>query len=323
MLGGMLCCGVLFAAAQQRSKYLFVYFTGNAPEQEQISYAVSDDGFDYVPLNDGRPVVSGDTVARTGGLRDPHLLRGSDGWFRMVATDMRSSLGWNSNRGIVLLRSRDLLQWEHHTVAFPEKFAGTPFAKVVRVWAPQTFYDTRAGKYLIYFSVLTDDGTVPYDRVYACYANADFSDVEECPRLLFDYGQAAIDPDIVQDAEGVCHLFFKTEADSVRKGIRQYTFTDLYRPDTWTLHEGYCETTAHNVEGAGVFPLADGDWCLMYDCYMNGYYQFTRSSDLRHFTFVKNTPTQGAFTPRHGSVLPISAKEYRRLRKAFPPKSAQ
>ena len=44
-----------------------------------------------------------------GGLRDPHILRGEDGRFYMVATDMRSELGWSSNRGMVLMRSDDLI----------------------------------------------------------------------------------------------------------------------------------------------------------------------------------------------------------------------
>ena len=129
------------ASAGARNKYLFVYFTGNSPEQEQISYAISDDGFNYQPLNGGKPVVASDSIALTGCVRDPHILRTQAGDYLMVATDMRSSLGWTSNRGIVLMRSRDLIHWEHHTVNFPQKYAGTNLANVTRVWAPQTIYD--------------------------------------------------------------------------------------------------------------------------------------------------------------------------------------
>ena len=129
------------ATASARNKYLFVYFTGNDPQQEQISYAVSDDGFNYTPLNGGKPVVSSDSIALTGCVRDPHILRTKSGEYLMVVTDMRSSLGWASNRGIVLLKSRDLIHWQHHTVNFPTKYAGKNFANVTRVWAPQTIYD--------------------------------------------------------------------------------------------------------------------------------------------------------------------------------------
>ena len=307
------CVAALCSHAEDGSKYLFAYFTGNAPDQEQICYALSDDGYNYLPINGGRPIVMGDSIARTGCVRDPHLLRGNDGWFYMVVTDMRSELGWASNRGIVLMRSRNLIHWQHHTVHFPEKYKGSCFANVTRVWAPQTLYDAEAGRLMVYFSLLTDDGSIPYDRVYWQYANADFSDLEGEPQVLFDYHQPAIDTDIVRDDAGVYHLFFKTEADGAHKGIRQYTFTDLHHPDTWTLHDGFCETTDHDVEGAGVFRLKDGNWCLMYDCYMNGCYQFTSSPDLMHFSYVQDTKTSGAFTPRHGTVILISSEEARRL----------
>lgn len=315
----LLLLSLLFGAvhAGARNKYLFVYFTGNAPKQEQISYAVSDDGFNYTPLNGGRPVIASDSIAITGCVRDPHILRAADGEFIMVATDMRSSLGWASNRGMVLLKSRDLVHWQHHTVNFPTKYAGTNLANVTRVWAPQTIYDKSAGKYMVYFSLLTNDGTIPYDRVYWAYANADFSDLEGTPQVLFDFKAPAIDTDIVQDKNGTYHLFFKTEQEGAHKGIRQYTFTQIHRPDTWTLHDGFCEQTKDNVEGAGVFPLVGGGWCLMYDCYTSGHYQFTRSADLRTFKWVADTKTEGAFTPRHGTVIQITPKEHKRLMKAF------
>ena len=46
----ILACLCLSSWAQANIKgkyYLFTYFTGNAPEQEQICYAVSTDGFNY------------------------------------------------------------------------------------------------------------------------------------------------------------------------------------------------------------------------------------------------------------------------------------
>lgn len=307
------CVVAMDCHAEEFSKYLFVYFTGNAPAQEQICYALSDDGYNYVPLHGGRPVIKGDTIARTGCVRDPHLLRGNDGWFYMVATDMRSELGWASNRGIVLMRSHDLLHWEHSTIHFPEKYKGTKFGNVTRVWAPQTILDAATGRLMVYYSLLTDDGSIPYDRVYWQYANSDFSDLEGEPQVLFDYHQPTIDTDIVRDDVGVYHLFFKTEAEGSHKGIRQYTFTDLHHPEAWQLRDGFCETTTDDVEGAGVFRLKDGSWCLMYDCYMSGHYQFTRSLDLQHFDFIQDTQTSGAFTPRHGTVILISDAEAQAL----------
>ena len=114
------------ASAQQAEPnvaYLFTYFTGNAPEEEQICYALSEDGYNYTPLNAGYPVIKSDTIAFTQCVRDPHILRGEDGkTFYMVVTDMRSSYGWSSNRGMVLMKSTDLVNWTHSVVNFPTKY---------------------------------------------------------------------------------------------------------------------------------------------------------------------------------------------------------
>ena len=48
----------------------------------------------------------------------------------------------------------------------------------------------------------------------------------------------------------------------------------------------------------------------MYDCYRNHHYQFTKSNDLKTFTFIQNTETKGVFTPRHGTVIQITQAEY-------------
>ena len=54
-------------------------------------------------------------------------------------------------------------------------------------------------------------------------------------------------------------------------------------------------------------------WIVMYDCYANGHYQFCKSNDLKTFSFVQNTATSGRFTPRHGTIIPITQAEKERL----------
>ena len=98
-------------------------------------------------------MISSDTIALSGGMRDPHLLRSKDGWFYLVLTDMDMSKGKWSNRGIIMLRSRDLVHWEHHCVYFPARYPGKPYAQANAVWAPQTIYDPSAGKLMVYFSL--------------------------------------------------------------------------------------------------------------------------------------------------------------------------
>ena len=281
-------------------------------------------------MNNGNRVVAADTVSIKKGLRDPHVLRAPDGWFYMVNTDMKSAEGWASNRGMVLMKSRDLISWKHSTVHFPDKYKGKNFANVTRVWAPETFWDDTydngdgtKGRPLVYFSLLTNDGTISYDKVFYAYTNKDFTDLEGEPTHFFDRGRSTIDMDIVYNPiDKKYHAFYKNEGDG---GICKVTSNSLMPKSgaatgsQWSKPSKALQQTTEAVEGAGVFKLINqNSWVLMYDCYNNGHYQFTSSADLENFKFIQNTEMKGAFTPRHGTVLPITAEETAKLIKAFP-----
>ena len=93
-------------AEDQYAAYLFTYFTGNHISEEAICYAVSNDGYNFRALNGGNPIMDSRLISSTGGMRDPHILRGQqDSVFYMVATDMVSGNGWDSNRAMVLMKS--------------------------------------------------------------------------------------------------------------------------------------------------------------------------------------------------------------------------
>ncbi|GAA4306859.1 hypothetical protein GCM10023163_32230 [Aestuariibaculum suncheonense] len=311
---------VWIAEKENRSAYLFSYFTGNDTNGEQIRFAISNDGYNYTPLNNGKPIINSDTISIKQGVRDPHILRGEDGnTFYMVVTDMKSSEGWNSNRGIVLLKSNDLINWTHSTVNFPTKWPDE-WSNVLRVWAPQTIYDPEAEKYMVYFSLWTNDATSPYDRIYYCYANDDFTDLIGTPKLLFDRGTSSIDGDIVFNEEDqLYYMFFKNEALG---GISQVTSSSLTATNgqepgsQWSIPSPSLQQTNKAVEGSGVFRLIDSNnWILMYDCYTSGHYQYCSSSNLKDFRFVQDNYNINA---RHGTTISISNEEAARLVEKWP-----
>ncbi|MBK8806982.1 MAG: family 43 glycosylhydrolase [Bacteroidales bacterium] len=302
------------------SAYLFAYFTGNDAAGEQIRFAVSNNGIDYTPLNNGQRIMSSDTISLKKGVRDPHILRGNDGkTFYMVATDMKSSEGWSSNRGIVMLKSTDLVNWKHATVNFPTKWP-SKWGTVIRVWAPQTIYDPVAGRYLVYFSLRTSDATCPYDKIYYCYANDNFTDLLGEPKFLFDRGSATIDGDIVySENERLYYLFFKNESMGGISQVTSKTLTEAagQNPGSqWSSPSANLQQTTKAVEGAGVFKLINkNEWVLMYDCYVDGHYQFCTSTDLKNFKFAQDNYNINA---RHGTTIPITEAEANRLVAKWP-----
>jgi len=294
-------------AEKDLTAYLFVYFTGNKVEEEAVNYAISADGYHYYSLNSNKPVLDSKVISSTGGVRDPHILRGDDGkTFYMVLTDMTSSKGWDSNRAMVLLKSTDLVNWKSSIVNIQTAFAGNENLK--RVWAPQTIYDAKAGKYLIYFSLKHGDDA---DKIYYAYANKDFTGLESAPKLLFvpKSQKSCIDGDIIEK-NGVYHLFYKTETGSA--GIKVATTTDL-TSGKWTENDNYLQQTKESVEGSSIFKLNNSDdYILMYDVYKKGQYQFTKSNDLENFKAIDDEISMD-FKPRHGTILPITRSELKRL----------
>ncbi len=320
--------------------YLFAYFEGEGERQEELRFAVSEDARHWKALNGNRPVIASEAISSTGGIRDPHILRGNgkDGFF-MVATDMHvRKNGWGQNPGIVMMHSRDLTHWTHAVVDFPKQYPES-FGNVKWVWAPQTIYDPDAGKYLVYFTICRHDARQPDSSdphrstldFYCAYAKPDFSGFEQEPRLMFSADYGAIDGDIVLDDRGLYHFFFKgnvKDDDGVEttNGIKQAVSHSLQGPwyEDGLFIDAYAGTDTH-VEGSGVFRLNDKDctvpgqpeYVLMYDLYTSGRYEFQRSSDLIRFSRQPESFTKD-FHPRHGTVIPITRKEYRRLIKMWP-----
>jgi hypothetical protein len=295
--------------------YLFVYFTGNRKSEEQVRFAISKDGLNFKCLNNNQPVLNSDKISLSGGVRDPHILRGVDGKnFYMVITDMVSAKGWSSNRGIVMLKSTDLINWTSSTIHFPTAFPEV-FATADRVWAPQTIYDAEAGKYMVYFALRK--GEQDYDKIYYAYANKDFTGFENTPVQLFYHPEkkSCIDADIIYQ-KGKYHLFFKTEGNG--NGIKKAV--SIHLTHGWILQDTYLQQTKNAVEGSGIFKLNHSDdYILMYDVYMNGRYEFTKSSDLENFSLINPEEISMNFHPRHGTVLPITDDELKRLEKKWSP----
>jgi len=292
------------------TSYLFVYF-GGEENSESIRFAVSKDGYSYKALNNNQPVLDSRLISSTGGVRDPHILRCEDGKsFYMVATDMVAANGWDSNRGMVLLKSTNLIDWDVSCINIQTKYEGQEELK--RVWAPQTIYDKEAGKYMVYWSMKYGEGE---DIIYYAYANEDFTDLEGIPQQLFypQNGKSCIDGDIIYK-DGLYHLFYKTEGHG--NGIKKAVSSSL-TSGNWEESPDYKQQTRKDVEGSCIFKLIDaGKYILMYDVYRNRNYEFVESTDLDTFQLATDKFKLN-FHPRHGTIIPITQPEFERLVKKF------
>ena len=303
--------------------YLFAYFegSGDGRKQEQLRFAISEDAVDWYALNGNRPIIASDTISESGGIRDPHILRGEDGCYYIVATDMHTfdpKQGWGSNPGIVLLKSTDLINWTHAKINLSKDFP-EHFADAYWVWAPQTIYDHKAKKYMIYFTLQRSDRKTLIS--YYAYANEDFTGFENEPQQLFAAKYGSIDNDIIYK-DGRYHLFYKgnTKDEHGREyinGIQQATSRNIHGPwkEDFKYLDAYAGITP--VEGSGIFKLnGREEYVLMYDLYTNGRYEYQTSNDLYHFTKEPKSFRKDFF-PRHGTVCSVTAEELERLQQKW------
>ena len=132
--------------------YLFVHFTGEEKNGEQIYFSVSQDGLHWKDLNDGNPVLF--SQIGTCGVRDPFLVRHPQtGTVYLIATDLCiwNGKGWKDaqekgSRSIIVWTSEDLVHWtkgQSREIGIPE--AGC-------VWAPEAVFDREKGEFLVFFA---------------------------------------------------------------------------------------------------------------------------------------------------------------------------
>ena len=65
--------------------YLMVYFKDAT---HSLYMALSKDGYTFTDVNNGEPIIAGDTISEQKGIRDPHIFRAPNGMFYMALTDL-------------------------------------------------------------------------------------------------------------------------------------------------------------------------------------------------------------------------------------------
>lgn len=284
--------------------YLFVYFLGNEPEQERICFAVSEDGYHFTPLNGNRPVIR-QTLGKKS-CRDPYVFRDNDGSVRIVATDMKCCEGWESNHALVLWHSRDLLSWEESLLDM--KLLGEDFADTTRAWAPQAIWDEKEKAWMLYWS----HSTLRHNTAGIYYAHTgDFHRITE-PKPLYCRDIQTIDGDIVfNEKDGLYYLYFKHDEDQTIAFVTSENLTGPYEDCPVVV-----SLAPSGVEGSEMYPLYGSEkWLMIMDEYGKGRFFMQETEDFRSFSPVEDYAMD--FSPRHGSVMPITAEEYCRLKAHF------
>ncbi len=295
------CFGVALAllggqvVAAQGTGYVFAYFEGPWPTggDSGIYLSYSHDGLEFVPLNDGNPVLtppqppdfpSGENVTR-----DPSVVYGPDGLFHMVWTSgiEAKTIGYSS--------SPDLVNWSD-----PERVEIWGASDdVTHTWAPELYYDEQEEDYLVVFASDVDGHS---HRLYSV-ETTDFSSFSS-PELFYYNGYPVIDGMIAEDVDN--DQFVMVMREDIGGGANVWMATSDTARGPWTRTEDPVVgtwTTVDNdpAEGPCLIKI-DDTWHLYWDAHNVGDLRTATSTDLVNWTNrsdVAALPDEG----RHGTVF--------------------
>ena len=310
--------------------YLFVFFSDPT---HSLFMATSHDGYTFTAVNDGNPVIAGDTIAEQRGIRDPHITRGPDGAFYLAMTDLHifaqreglrktlwdrdgDAYGWGNNRGLVLMKSYDLINWTRSNVrvdkAYPEKFGDIGCA-----WAPETVYDAKEGKMMIYFTMRIGNGK---SQLYYAYTDDDFTKLVTEPKVLFEYPDPKVqtlDADITALPDGrFCMMYVAQTGESGVKMALSDSINSGYQ-----FEERWIDFEPRACEAPNVWKrIGEDKWVVMYDIFSirPHNFGFAETTDFKNFTHLGHF-NEGVMkavnfqSPKHGSVIQITKEEATRL----------
>jgi len=285
-------------AQSKNSPCLFAYFKGNG--EDGLHYAWSSDGYKWAALKNDHSFLT-PTVSKDKLMRDPCIIKGSNGIYHMVWT-----VSWN-DKGIGYASSKDLIHWsgqEFIPVMANEKEARN-------CWAPEITYDEQSRTYMIYWATTirgkfpetaskADDG---YNHRLYYTTTKDFK-TYTATKLLYDPGFNSIDATIVKDA-GRFIMFLKDETrEPAQKNLKiaySKTLTGPYTAASAPI------TGRYWAEGPTSLKIGN-TWLLYFDKYTEHKYGAISSTDLKTWQDISAQISlpEGL---RHGTILKISAKE--------------
>lgn len=287
--------------------YLFAYFIKNG--QDGLHFAYSFDGLKWDSLNNGQSFLT-PSVGKDKLMRDPCIVQGEDGVFRMVWTS-----GWH-DKIIGYAASKDLIHWsEQKAIPVMEH---EPTAK--NSWAPELFYDKKTKEYLIFWAT-----TIPNrhsdiadsekekglnHRMY--YTKTKNFQTFSPTKLFFNANFSTIDATLLQ-RDKQFYMFLKNEnPNPPEKNIRLVKVNNLKDISKKVPPSVSAPITGkYWAEGPTAIEI-DGYVYVYFDKYRDHRYGVIRSKNMDNWEDISEqlTVPNGL---RHGTVFKVSRHIFEQL----------
>lgn len=280
---------------------LFSYFMRNG--EDGLHLATSEDGLKWTALRGGasflQPVVGENKL-----MRDPCLLRGPDGIFRMVWTTSWTggTIGYSS--------SPDLVHWT------PQKALPVMGHEptTANCWAPEVIWDDAKQHYLIFWSSTVpgkfpvpdeterkDKKTAPKNHRLYSTTTKDFETFTPT-RVHYEPGINVIDETMVREGKDWV-MFVKNETEIPKAAKFLYVVKAASPDGPWSMPSVPLPPAGVWVEGPTAIKI-DGWWHVYFDKYIDKKYGVIRSKDFVEWEDLSDRLVLPAGI-RHGTVLRV------------------
>lgn len=306
------------------AKKAYVFTSFREPSVSGLQYLYSYDGlhWDSIPGVFMKPMISNETpyIDRFTGkevtptfcgthvLRDPSIIKGTDGTFHLVWTT-----AWSGSHGFGYASSRDLIHWSEQ-----REIPVMADSCTNNVWAPELFYDDETEYYYIVWSSAihpdryTDEdkkGTNGCHRPYFTKTK-DFKTFTPA-KQFYDCGFNSIDGFIVKKA--------KNDYVFVLKDNRKPGYSDLFcvfgNSPEGPFSSPSAKFAPHYSEGPCVLKLGD-EWIIYFDQYKpDQRYCAYSTKDFKTFTEI-NDRISVPVGHKHGTIVEVTNKQLKKILKA-------
>ncbi len=298
--------------------YLFAHMMEG--DYGRLYYSLSLDGLHWTLLNGGKRVFE-DYRGH------PDICRGHDRRYYLVGNRH------DKEPDINFWVSDDLIVWRKYGDYVPDlkRIPGYPTA-LPRIGAPKVFYDEAGAQYLLTWHTTHDMGKTDLPEPYwagqrTIYATSkDLKTFSEPPRKLFHWDMATIDVIVRREGERYYAIIkderYPTLDWTTGKTIRICSAPKLLGP----YSEPGPPVSPNFREAPTLIPSPDGKaWYLYYEQYPGVAYGLSVAAGLKWPWFQAaggtSRPTWNKYSvparARHGSMIPVSRKEYDAVVTAF------
>jgi hypothetical protein len=317
------------AAGTGYGGYLFFYFTGEGTATgEQIYLAASrgNDPLRFDELGDGAPVLTSTLGDR--GVRDPFIIRSPRGdRFYLLATDLRiyGNGDWDAaqrhgSKSIEVWESTDLVHWsaQRHVRVSPDTAGNT--------WAPEAYWDRTMNAYVVFWASKLYAANDPdhtgdtYNRML--YATTKDFRTFSTPKVWLDPGYSVIDSTVLEHRGWYYRVTKDERANGPDAPCGKFLFEQRSRTLRDTSYRDVSDCIGSGAISQGEGPTAfksntENRWYMFIDEFGGRGYVPFQTTDLASGRWQPVADYSLPSSPRHGTVLPVTAAELARVRAAY------